>query len=233
MQDMRGADDDQRQIKQMMNFMISEAKEKAMDIIEKGKEEVSIEVHKQVTEGKQKILAEYESKFKSIETLRKINHSKAITEKKMEKIKERQEVMLAISKDAKEALGKALSDQAKCKDFVTKLIVQGLLMLLESEVTVKCRQKDVPLVKSCMEAAVSQYKDIVKKESKADKSCKLTIDESNYLPPAEGDKEGKSCLGGIVLACFGGKITVDNTIDARLKLVLEQDKPEIRKKLFA
>jgi len=223
---------DQKQIKQMMHFMISEAREKAMEIVEKGQEEVSIEVHKQVTEGKQKILAEYELKRKRIETQRKIDNSLAITKKKMEKIKERQEKMVRISNDAKDALNKALSEQAKCKDFVTKLMVQGLLMLLESDVTVQCRQKDVSLVKSCMEAASKQYKDIVKKNSNADKSCKLTVDEKNFLPPAEGDKEGKSCLGGIVLSCFGGKITVDNTVDARLKLVMEQDKPEIRKKLF-
>jgi V-type H+-transporting ATPase subunit E len=225
--------DDQKQINQMMNFMISEAKEKAMDIIERGKEEVSIEVHKQVQEGKAKIQKEYEDIKKKIQTQRSIDKSLATNKKKMVMIKERQAVMLAISNDAEEALKQALQQQATCKDFVKKLMVQGLLMLLESEVTVRCRKSDVALVKGCMTDAVKEYKDIVEKNSGADKSCELIVDEKNFLPPGEGDKEGKRCLGGIVLSCFGGKITVDNTIDARLKLVMEQDKPEIRKKLFS
>lgn len=223
---------DHKQIEQMMHFMISEAREKALDIIEKGKEELSIEVHKQQTDGKQKILAEYENTKKKIHTQRAIDKSLAINKEKMEKIKERQAVMLAISNDAEDALKQALQEQAACKDFVTKLMVQGLLMLLESEVTVQCRESDVKLVEGCKDAAVKEYKDIVKKNSGADKSCQLTVDKKNFLPPATGDKEGKKCLGGVVLSCFGGKITVDNTIDARLKLVMEQDKPEIRKKLF-
>mmetsp|Transcript_86693 Transcript_86693/g.232535 ORF Transcript_86693/g.232535 Transcript_86693/m.232535 type:complete len:229 (+) Transcript_86693:87-773(+) len=224
---------DQKQIKQMATFMISEAKEKALDIQEKGKQELSIETHRLVADGKEKVLASYEKMRKELTTKRAIEKSLAINKQRLEKIKQRQEVMVAISNDAKAALTKALADQAKCKDFVTKLMVQGLLMLLESEVTVRCRQKDLALVKGCLDPAAKKYKDIVKEKSGADKSCKLIVDEKNFLPPAEVDQEGRSCLGGIVLSCFGGKITVDNTIDARLKLVMEQDKPEIRKKLFA
>ncbi|CAK0804129.1 unnamed protein product [Prorocentrum cordatum] len=223
---------DQKQIKQMATFMISEAKEKALDIQEKGKQELSIETHRLVADGKEKVLASYEKMRKELTTKRAIEKSLAINKQRLEKIKQRQEVMMSISNDAMAALTKVLADQSKCKDFVTKLIVQGLLMLLESEVTVQCRQKDLALVKSCTEPAAKKYTEIVKEKSNADKTCKLIIDVQNFLPPEERDKEGKSCLGGVVLSCFGGKITVDNTIDARLKLVMEQDKPEIRKKLF-
>jgi len=224
---------DQKQIQQMSAFMISEANDKALEIRKKGDEEQNIEKQKMVHAGKEKIIATYEKKRKDLKTKNAIEKSMGINRQRLEKIKQRQEVLVKISDDAKTALKKALADQSKCKEFVTKLMVQGLLMLLESEVTVQCRQKDLALVKKCMEPAAKEYKELVKQKSTADKSCKLTVDETNFLPSEEKDKEGKSCMGGVVLSCFGGKITVDNTIDARLKLEMEQDKPEIRKRLFA
>ena len=41
-----------------------------------------------------------------------------------------------------------------------------------------------------------------------------------------------SCIGGVVLSCNNGLITVDNTLDTRMRLVVEQDKPAIRAALF-
>jgi len=224
---------DQKQITQMTYFMISEAKEKAVELTKKGEEEQAIEKQKHVQAGKDKILADIDKRKKEHITKLAIEKSTAINHQRLQKIKQRQEVLVKISDEAKVSLTKALADKTKCKDFHTHLIVQGLLMLLENEVTVRCRQSDLALVKSCLEPAAKKYKDLVKQKSGADKSCNLTVDENNYLPSEVGDKEGKKCLGGIALACFGGKITIDNTIDARLKLVMEQDKPEIRKRLFA
>merc|ERR1740121_3271871 len=106
-------------------------------------------------------------------------------------------------------------------------------MLLEEDVRVQCRQSDVTLVESCLAEASSQYADVIKKSSGATKKCKLTIDKTQFLPPAPvPNSEAKSCLGGVVLSCQGGSIVIDNTIDLRLKLVLEQDKPAIRTLLF-
>jgi V-type H+-transporting ATPase subunit E len=225
--------DTNNQIKQMTTFIISEAKEKALDISKKGEEEFSIEVHRLITEGKEKERQTYEKKRKEIETKYAIQKSMAINKQRLDTIKERQQVMGAIVKDSEEALMKAMENQGQSKTFITKLIVQGLLMLLESEVRVQCRQADVKLVTSCLEAAAKEYQEIVKSKSGATKTCKLILDDKNFLPPAPAQStDGKSCLGGIALSCFNGKITIDNTIDARLQLVMEQDKPAIRGLLF-
>merc|ERR1712232_67026 len=113
---------------------------------------------------------------------------------------------------------------AKNKAFVTKLITQGLLMFLESEVSIRCKESDAKLVQDCLADAAKEYAQVIKKDTGADKSVKLTLDKSTYLPA--------ECLGGVVLSCGDGKITIDNTIDLRLKLVMEQDKPAIRAQLF-
>merc|ERR1719215_263099 len=97
-------------------------------------------------------------------------------------------------------------------------------MLLESQVEVRCREKDVKLVESVLSAASAEYANVIKTETGSAMSCKLAVRKSNYLP--------ETSLGGVVLACAGGRITIDNTIDARLKLVMEQAKPAIRSLLF-
>ncbi|CAE8601073.1 unnamed protein product [Polarella glacialis] len=222
-----------KQIEQMRTFILAEAKDKANDIQKKGEEEFSIEVHKLITEQKEKVRQAYERKTKHVETSYAIAKSMAINKQRLEKIKARQEVMKKVGDETKGQLVKEMQKQDSGKKFISQLIVQGLLMLLEKEVVVRCRQSDVALVQGCLKDASEQYAKIIKTESGATKSCALTIDSSTFLPPAPAaDQHGASCLGGVLLHCFNGKITIDNTIDVRLNLVMEQAKPAIRSLLF-
>merc|ERR1712039_795136 len=212
----------QSQIAQMISFIASEAQDRTNEIEKKGEEEFSIEVHRLITEQKEKVRQTYEKKVKQIETQYAIAKSMAINKQRLEKIKARQEVMVKLSGEVSGALEKQLKAGDQYKAFVTKLIVQGLLMLLEDNVVVRCRQADKAVVAKCLEDASAEYAKVIKTQTGADKKCKLTIDE----------KESINGLGGVILSCQDGKITIDNTIDLRLKLVMEQDKPAIRKLLF-
>merc|ERR1712039_450588 len=170
-----------------------------------------------------------------IETQAAIARSTAVNKARLEKIKARQDVMGKLASDTKSALVDELKNEAKMKEFLTKLITQGMLMLLEEEVQVRCRAVDDKLVASCLEAASKEYTKAVAAETGASKQCKLTLDTIVKLAPPPGDASSKSwnsCLGGVVLACHNGSITIDNTIDSRLGLVLEQSKPTIRGLLF-
>eukprot|EP00434_Breviolum_minutum_P027453 symbB.v1.2.024271.t1/scaffold2285.1/size83374/3 len=222
----------QRQIEQMKDFILAEAKDKAGDINKKCEEDFSIEVYRLITEQKEKVRQSYEKKTKQIETQYAIARSMAINKQRLEKIKARQEVMHKISADAQDDIVKELQKGDTGKKFITQLLLQGMLMLLESEVVVRCRQSDQTLVQGCLKDASEQYASLIKKETGATKACALSIDKT-FLPPAPvPGKDGPSCLGGVVLFCQGNKISVDNTIDMRLSLVMEQAKPAIRGLLF-
>lgn len=41
-----------------------------------------------------------------------------------------------------------------------------------------------------------------------------------------------SRLGGVFLTGFGGRLTCDNTLEARLNLIYEEEKPTVRQTLF-
>lgn len=222
----------QAQILQMKQFILSEAKDKAEEISARTLQEFSVEKQKYVNECKEKIRQEYVKKMRQIEMEKAIARSSAINKSRLEKIRCRQEIISKIQEDAKVKLVKDLENADKQKEFITNLIVQGLLMLLESSVKIRCRASDDSIVRTCLESASKEYSRVVKEETGATKEVTLSLDEENKLPPAPSGDHGPSCLGGVVLSCQGGSITIDNTIDSRLDLVLEQAKPTIRKLLF-
>lgn len=218
------------QVTQMKEFILNEAKDKAEEIDAKALQEFSIEKFKIVNLTKEKVREEYRKKVKQLETQHAIARSTAINRSRLEKIKKRQDMIAEVANQAKTALAEKLKSEAANKDFITKLIVQGLLMLLEDEVQVRCRAQDDALVSGCLQTASQQYSAVILKETGAIKNVKVTLDKENKLPPLSSCPP--SCLGGIKLACAGSTITIDNTIDARLNLVLEQAKPNIRKLMF-
>merc|ERR1711971_1456693 len=150
---------------QMISFILAEAKDKANDIDKKGEEEFSIEVHRLITEQKEKTRGTIEKKTKQIETQYAIAKSMAINKQRLEKIKARQEVMIKLAEDVRAKLTGASSDKA----FVTKLLVQGLLMLLEEQVVVRCRAADKSMVQGCLAAAAAEYSKLIKEQTGAEK----------------------------------------------------------------
>jgi len=199
----------------------------------KALQEFSVEKLKVVNAGKDKIRQDFDRKAKQIDTQNAIARSTAINRSRLEKIKARQDVIQSISADSMDQLKSVLKNEAKMREFVTKLIVQGLLMLLEDNVQVRCRECDEAVVQGCLGSAGAEYSKVLLAETGAKKTCTLTLDKANRLPPAPTGAPGPSCLGGVVLACQNGSITIDNTIDSRLGLVLEQAKPTIRDLLFS
>jgi len=228
------ASETQGQIMQMSQFILSEAKDKAEEITTKALQEFSVEKAKLVNQMKEKTVAEYSRKAKQIDTQLAIARSTAINKSRLEKIKTRQEVLKKLQEDTQVFLLQELKSDAKAKPFLTKLIVQGALMLLEDTVFVRCRAADEALVQGCLADAAREYAQVVKAETGASKTVTLALDKANKLPPAPGAAgHGPSCMGGVVLACQDGAITIDNTIDSRLNLVLDQAKPTIRSLLFS
>uniref|UniRef100_A0A7S1FAL2 V-type proton ATPase subunit E n=1 Tax=Noctiluca scintillans TaxID=2966 RepID=A0A7S1FAL2_NOCSC len=208
------------QIEQMRNFILNEAKDKAEEIDLKSKEEFQIEKFKIVDREKQRIRADTVRKLKQLETKQAIDRSTAINHSRLKRILRQAQAVEDISSLSKESLRSKSCD----KQFVERTLAQGLLALLEEEVVVQCREADLPLVEQCLAPACKLYSDTIQEQTGATKGCTLTIDKSRFL--------SKDKLGGVVLSCQNNKIVIDNTADLRLSLVLEQDKPAIKKLLF-
>jgi len=212
-----------KQIQQMVNFILNEAKDKAEEIDAKTLEEFNIERLKYAQEQKDIIRKEFGAKKKKLETAHAIARSTAINKARMEKVEARQQFLQTLKKQCEAELKALTSDKTKYANLIADLIVQGCLKLCEDFVTIKCKKDDESIVKSALDAAARKYADVIKRETRATKSLSLSISPS-YLPP--------QCGGGVVLTCAGNSISVDNTLNTRLNLVMDNDLPSLRKILY-
>jgi len=212
------------QINQMTNFILNEAKDKAEEISAAALQDFSLAKTKRLEELQKDKIDKVNKEVKRIETQRAIAKSTAVNRSRLQKIHARQEVLGRIQALASTDIGEKLKSEAEQKSYYTKLIVQGMLMLIEDEVSVRCRAKDDAVVQSAFAGAQAEYSRIISQECNGTvKTAKLSLGTVKLAPGS---------LGGVVLACQNDSITVDNTIDSRLGLVMEQAKPRIRQLLF-
>ncbi len=216
--------DAQRQIQQMVNFILNEAKDKAEEIDAKAMEDFNIEKLKHIQLMKDKLRKEYAVKLKKIETDRAIQRSTAINKSRLRTIEERNRLLLESVESVKKSLVESVKKTENYKKIVIDLIVQGALLLLEPELTIVARKEDFGLIKSVLEEAQKKYTQVIKTQTNGvTKAVKFVLNESKPLV-------GK--IGGVVVQTASGNIRVDNTLDTRLELVMEKDKPTIRRLLF-
>uniref|UniRef100_A0A8C9GE43 V-type proton ATPase subunit E-like n=1 Tax=Piliocolobus tephrosceles TaxID=591936 RepID=A0A8C9GE43_9PRIM len=224
----------QKQIQQMVNFILNEAKDKAHEIEAKALEDFNIEKLRIVQKMKEKIRLEFQKKAKQMEIKRSMSRSSAINKARLKKMCAKDQVFKEIYKISSEKLAELYKDKEKYKNLIIDLIVQSLYYMQEPHVIIRCRDVDKAIVESCFNEAVQKYNDKLKTKFNITKNVKIELDKSgNYLPPPpSNDNEGKSCLGGIILSTPNRKINCDNTLDVRLKLAIEYCTPEIKRMFF-
>jgi len=208
----------QKQIQHMMAFIEQEANEKADEIDSKAEEEFNLQKGQLVQEARQKINEDYEKKEKQVELQRKIQSSKILNFARLQVLKCKETHIKTVLDETRQQLNTITQKADQYKVLVEKLMLQGLLQLVEDNVIVRCRQADLQVVQSVKDGVLQQYK------QKVNKDCNLVIDSKTFLHDR--------CGGGIELYARNGKIMVANTLEKRLEHVSGQLMPQIRGKLF-
>lgn len=213
------------QIRQMVNFILQEAHEKANEIRVKTEHDFNLEKQTRVHEAKLSIQEEFAKKEKDREVQERIARSAEIGECNVKKMKIRDDLLQQLISEAGQKCA-MVARGTNYPQLLQKLIVQGLIKIEEMGVTVYCRKDDKSTVESVLKAAVAEYVEIMERESGIKLSPKVVMntDESKDLP--------ESSFGGVVLTALSGKIVCDNTMSARLELVYEELLPSIRAILF-
>ncbi|CAI5446875.1 unnamed protein product [Caenorhabditis angaria] len=210
--------DVQKQLRHMMAFIEQEANEKAEEIDAKAEEEFNIEKGRLVQQQRQKIMEFFEKKEKQVELQRKIQASNSLNAGRLRCLKAREDHSHAVLEEARNNLSRISGDAARYPAILKGLIMQGLLQLLEKEVTFRCREKDLKLVEQllpeCLDALQKEWGD----------RTAVKIDKNNYLPAESA--------GGVELIARGGKIRVSSTLESRLELIASQIVPQVRTALF-
>lgn len=204
------------EMNKMVAFIKQEAMEKAREIKVKADEEFAIEKAKIVRQESQAIDAAFDKKLKGAETALKIAQSTQTNKSRLRLLQAREQYLNGLFEAAREELLTLSQDEARYCQLLEGTITQSLLQLMEPNVTVYSRPGDVQIVEQAVSSAKTTYKDISGRD--------IEVQVEGSLP--------KDCAGGVRLMAAGSRITVDNTLDQRLKLLEEKMLPEIRHELF-
>jgi len=101
----RQENDPQRRIKQMINFILQEAREKADEISMKADEEFQIEKGRILNPERVRIKQEYDKKFKQMQVEQRIEYSKRVNLARLDVLKEREKLMRETNDKTFERLG--------------------------------------------------------------------------------------------------------------------------------
>jgi len=206
------------ELKKMTAFIKQEAMEKAREIEIKANEEFEIEKSKLVRQETDAIDSQYEKKFKQATMSQQITRSTVANKTRLKVLGARQEMLDNIFEAAQKKLAEGAKDKAKYQKALKGLLLEGFYALNEPELQVRARKKDYDVVKKAIEDAAKDFK----KELGKDVTAK--IQEEDPLP--------EGIAGGVVIVSGSGKIDIDNTFEARLKLLEESAAPAVREALF-
>eukprot|EP01101_Sappina_pedata_P011508 TRINITY_DN7750_c0_g1_i1.p1 TRINITY_DN7750_c0_g1~~TRINITY_DN7750_c0_g1_i1.p1 ORF type:complete len:275 (-),score=148.50 TRINITY_DN7750_c0_g1_i1:162-875(-) len=219
-------EDVQKQLKQMVSFILKEASEKADEIHVKAEEEFNIERQRLLQGEKDKVAHDFSKKEKQLEVNKKITFSNELNYARLQTLKAREDAVIKIIIDIFKNLS-TISEGPRYKDLLVDLIVQAAIKLNEPSAGILCRKVDVELVKAAIPLAINKYKEVTGKD------LSLAVDTVNILsPPPVPGSDAPSCAGGIVLSTQHGKIICNNTLEQRLATAHEQLLPSIRTILF-
>jgi V-type H+-transporting ATPase subunit E len=204
------------EMNKMVAFIKQEALEKAREIRVKADEEFAIEKARLVKQEQHAIDAQYEKKRKGAEVAQKIAQSTLTNKSRLKLLHRREEHIQDLFSTSRLSILSLATSEGQYTQFLEGVIVQGFLQLMESNVTVLARKKDLDIVKQSAETAAKSYNEISGLEVQFDVEATLSDDGA----------------GGIKLANGTRRITIDNTLDERLRLLEDRMLPEIRKDLF-
>ncbi|PXF45292.1 V-type proton ATPase subunit E3 [Gracilariopsis chorda] len=208
-----------QQIQQMVSFIRQEAKDKSNEIRVKAEEDFNIRKLSTVEAAREKIRAEYEKKVKQIDINRKIAKSTDQNAARLQQLKARDAILQETYDDAAKKLSQLPeSDPEAYHALLKALIQQGLNVLNDKDVVVRCRRVDAEIVKSSLPSLTEEYVASTKD------AATIVLDSDTYL--------SDNCTGGVVLLSQGGTIVVENTFESRLEIAYQQNLPQIRVMMF-
>jgi len=223
-----------KQIDQMCNFIIQEAKEKAEEIKQKTEAEFSADRLSLTAQAGVAIRDEHERKKKDKITEQKIAKSQAVTSTRFATMRRRDVRVRELKRDVMKGLA-VVSKNEGYAELLRFLIAQSLLTIQEDDVVVHGRKQDMTILEAQLPLAVKIFQDTIENATGIRPICRATLNkrDEEMLPPGpiEG-KEGQSCCGGVKLSARAGKIVCRNTLDSRLDLCFKELKPQIREILF-
>ena len=185
-------DSDAFQLKRMMR---QDAHEKAFEMQVLGQRAYESQRDGLIAEGAKKLQREFGDKLEDQRIKQKIEVSQKTNQTRLDKMKRRNECMENLRQSAREQMEQDFNkSNPQYVETLKKLIVQGMIKLLEEEVEIKVREEEVSLVQDMLDDCQSQYSEIMLRETQREYKTTLTVIEDKFLTNDDGGR-----CGGVVL----------------------------------
>jgi V-type H+-transporting ATPase subunit E len=216
---------------ELKRVMRQEAHEKAFEIRVMSQRMFEKEKANIVLAGKHKVDANIDKSRRELTTEMNIKRSTQVNKARMKKMNVRDDLMQELVRDTLKLIETELSSpkNPEYRQAMKKLLMQGMIKLLEKKVMIKCREMDVDLITGLLEETQQEFADYMEKETQRDEyTCELEIYTDNYI---KADSAAGRC-GGIVLCTVNKLIVCSNTLNERLNLCYDHSLPILRSMLF-
>ncbi|CUS09444.1 unnamed protein product [Tuber aestivum] len=221
------------ELKKMVAFIKQEALEKAREISIKADEEFAIEKSKLVRTETLAIDTQYERKFKQAELSQQIARSNVTNKTRLKVLAARQQLLDDIFEKVRGRLADISKDEENYGEILKNLVLECVYALDERNVSIRVREKDLEVAKRAVEKAKGEYKG----------GLQVEIEEGNWLPAEEFVYPlipittflcdlTMDTHGGIYMISGSGKISINNTLEERLKLLEIEALPAVRASVF-
>eukprot|EP01062_Namystynia_karyoxenos_P057307 TRINITY_DN48279_c0_g1_i1.p2 TRINITY_DN48279_c0_g1~~TRINITY_DN48279_c0_g1_i1.p2 ORF type:complete len:231 (+),score=93.56 TRINITY_DN48279_c0_g1_i1:110-802(+) len=213
-----------KQVEQMKQFILSEADEKAQEIVDKARNEAEATKQETLKREKEKVEVQFKKDVEALRTEERVRQAKHKKELDDSVLQGRVAATTAVQQAAAEILKRVTSNRDEYRKLLQQLTVQAAF-ILEGPALVRCRPADRELI-NLNDAA--QKAEALLKQCGRGRAITLKFD-SQELPEAQ--------IGGVFLKLDGGDvqvgtITCDNTLRSRMTTCLEEYAPVLRHELF-
>jgi V-type H+-transporting ATPase subunit E len=214
----------------MIRFIKQEAEEKARELMFEAEEEFNVTKQQLVQQEKGRLNKEFERKEQQLETKKKIEYSQKLNEVRVRVLTARQAALDHVVEEARKKLVALTRDAAGYRKLLAALICQGAKTLDLPTAYVRGRKEDAKRGEAAVEEAKALYTQTYKKQPP-----KLVFDTRHHLasgPTGHDDPDAVTCIGGVAVTSEDFRISVNNTLDDRLKILVQANLPTVRTALF-
>ncbi|GFE52690.1 vacuolar ATP synthase subunit E [Babesia ovis] len=213
----------QRQIKQMVNFILNEAKDKAEEIESSAVEDFNVQKMTLFQQKKDEIKAKINRKINMLK-LEKIRAQNTASREIQDHVLRHQCTLIdTITNEAMEKIKSQMSNPNEYKRILVLLILQGLLSLACTDVLIRCRKEDASIVQNSIAEVQTQFQKLTKEALGTVWDLTAKVDPDVSLPSENL---------GVVVTTSDGKVECNCTFTARMQMFCEKFIPEFKAELF-
>lgn len=147
------------------------------------------------------------------------NQSTAKNKARLEKLRAQQKEVQNVFSVARTRLPTLTQGEAYAA-LLSKLILQGVVALEETDIIVRVRSDDIALAQKVAPTVLAEFTE--KWQTDKSRKVNITVDTQHTV----------KCSGGVVLSALEGRIICNNTLDMRLVYAYEVSLPRLRHTLF-